>query len=134
MEIYELSATCQKSFYGKAKVIIDGGETCLQSYNTIVCKIVNGEFLRLWNGYSVTTMKHVNDFRYTFGLPALSAKDWRALPCANGNSEKYKCEFSNGFVSWTAGVTFDNEDDAWNFVEGVQSRHNYRVYGGVVSA
>lgn len=67
MKIYDLPVMGYdraKSFYGKAKVIEkDNGEKVLQSYNTEVCKINNnGEFVRLWNGYSVTTMRHVNSF------------------------------------------------------------------------
>ena len=57
-----------KSFYGKAKVIeTENGEKVLQSYNTEVCKIsCNGEFVRMWEGYSTTTMRHVNSFLYFF--------------------------------------------------------------------
>ena len=67
MKIYDLPVMGYdraKSFYGKAKVIEkDNGEKVLQSYNTEVCKISsNGEFVRLWDGYSVTTMRHVNSF------------------------------------------------------------------------
>ena len=67
MKIYELSPMGYeraKSFYGKAKVIEkDNGETVLQSYDTEVCKITSGgEFVRLWSGYSVTTMRHINSF------------------------------------------------------------------------
>lgn len=55
-----------KSFYGKAIVIEkDNGEIELQSYNTIVCKLTAGEnrrLVRLWNGYSHTTMRHINAF------------------------------------------------------------------------
>lgn len=53
-----------KSFYGKAKVIeMDNGEKVLQSYNTFVCRITAaGRFVRMWGGYSATTMRHVNSF------------------------------------------------------------------------
>ena len=67
----------RKSFYGKAKVIEkDNGEKVLQSYNTEVCKIgSNGEFVRLWGGYSVTTMRHVNSFLSFFGISG-GGKSW----------------------------------------------------------
>lgn len=74
MKIYDLPVMGYdraKSFYGKANVIEkDNGEKVLQSYNTEVCKIgSNGEFVRLWDGYSVTTMRHVNSFLSFFGIP-----------------------------------------------------------------
>lgn len=80
MKIYELSPMGYeraKSFYGKAKVIEkDNGETVLQSYNTEVCKITSGgEFVRLWSGYSVTTMRHVNSFLQLVGI-AGGGKSW----------------------------------------------------------
>ena len=66
-----------KSFYGKAKVIeTDNGEIILQSYNTVVCKITSGgEFVRLWSGYSVTTMRHINSFLQLFDI-AGGGKAW----------------------------------------------------------
>ena len=65
-----------KSFYGKAKVIEKDGETLLQSYDTIVCKIdKNGEFVRMWDGYSATTMRHVNSFLQLVGI-AGGGKAW----------------------------------------------------------
>lgn len=80
MKIYELSPMSYeraKSFYGKAKVIEkDNGETVLQSYNTEVCKITSGgEFVRLWSGYSVTTMRHINSFLQLVGI-AGGGKEW----------------------------------------------------------
>lgn len=66
-----------KSFYGKAKVIeTDNGEIILQSYDTEVCKITRGgEFARLWGGYSVTTMRHINSFLQFVGI-AGGGKTW----------------------------------------------------------
>ncbi len=78
MKIYELRPIDgRKSFYGKAKVIEKGnGETVLQSYNTEVCKITSGgEFVRLWSGYSVTTMRHINSFLQLVGI-AGGGKAW----------------------------------------------------------
>ena len=78
MKIYDLiPMDGRKSFYGKAKVIEkDNGETVLQSYNTEVCKITSGgEFVRLWSGYSVTTMKHINSFLQLVGI-AGGGKAW----------------------------------------------------------
>jgi len=71
-----------KSFYNKAVVIEkDNGEKVLQSYNTEVCKITaNGEFVRLWSGYSVTTMRHVNSFLQFVGISGGGKKWWDAQP------------------------------------------------------
>ena len=78
MRKYELiPADGRKSFYGKAVVIVeDNGENVLQSYNTEVCKVTNnGEFVRLWGGYSATTMRHINSFLQFVGI-AGGGKSW----------------------------------------------------------
>ena len=80
MKIYDLPVMGYdraKSFYGKVKVIEkDNGEKVLQSYNTEVCKITSGgEFIRLWSGYSVTTMRHINSFLQLVGI-AGGGKAW----------------------------------------------------------
>ena len=84
MRIYELIPAGYdraKSFYGKAKVIETDSETLLQSYNIIVCGIdKSGEFVRMWDGYSVTTMRHINAFIKMFGIPGGGKKWWDALP------------------------------------------------------
>lgn len=73
-----------KSFYRKAVVIEkDNDETVLQSYDTEVCKIdSNGEFIRLWSGYSLTTMRHINAFLELFGIPGGGKKWWDSLEVA----------------------------------------------------
>ena len=85
MKIYDLPVMGYdraKSFYGKAKVIEkDNGEKVLQSYNTEVCKIgSNGKFVRLWGGYSVTTMRHVNSFLSFFGISGGGKSWWDSQP------------------------------------------------------
>lgn len=74
MKMYDLPVMVgrEKSFYGKARIIEkDNGEKVLQSYNTEVCKITTGGlFVRLWDGYSVTTMRHINSFLSFSGLTA----------------------------------------------------------------
>lgn len=66
-----------KSYYGTARVIEkDNGEKVLLSYGTEVCKITkSGEFVRLWDGYSATTMRHVNSFLELFDI-AGGGKAW----------------------------------------------------------
>ena len=59
----------RKSFYGKAAAIEkDNGDIELRSYNTIVARIRNGKFERLWAGYSQTTMNHINAFISFYGI------------------------------------------------------------------
>ena len=85
MKIYELKPTDnRKSFYGKAIIIEkDNGEKILQSYETEVCKIKsNGEFVRLWSGYSATTMRHVNSFVQLFNIARGGKSWWDAQPVA----------------------------------------------------
>lgn len=73
-----------KSFYGKAKVIetnyCNVKQYDLMSYITVVCSYVNGEFIKLWNGYSATTIRHINSFRSFLKLPQLNKKEWLELP------------------------------------------------------
>lgn len=71
----------QKSFYGKAHGRTERGANILRSYDTDVCRIdAAGRFYRMWDGYSATTLKHVNAFRALFGLEPLKKSDWQALP------------------------------------------------------
>ena len=73
----------QKSFYGKAVIhYLDNGTVLLQSYNTIVCEISNGEFIRRWDGWSATTAKHINSFRQMFGFAPMSKAQWCKLETA----------------------------------------------------
>lgn len=71
-----------KSFYEKAKVIeTDNGEKVLQSYNTFVCRITaDVRFVRMWDGYSATTMRHVNSFLSFYGMNGGRKTWWNALP------------------------------------------------------
>ena len=71
----------QKSFYGKAMVCSypDGSHT-LYSYETPILRInADGSFDRLWDGYSTTTMKHINSFCVRYGINGGGKKWWNAL-------------------------------------------------------
>ena len=81
---YELKTfyTNQKSFYGKAKVTAsyngDGMDLVLESYDTqvLILKIAKGgmpSIMRLWDGYSATTLRHVNELLMQEDFPKLSA-------------------------------------------------------------
>lgn len=65
MRKYELIPTDgRKSFYGKAVVIVeDNGTETLYSYNTpIIKRLVSGELVKLWDGWSATTGRHIKAF------------------------------------------------------------------------
>lgn len=70
-------AVGQKSFYGRAVAYCYEHHAVLKSYDTIVAAITDdGEFHRLWGGYSRTTMNHVNAFRDVFRMEKLYKRDW----------------------------------------------------------
>jgi hypothetical protein len=81
MREYELKPIYdRKSFYKKAMVIEhDNGDIELKSYNTIVARIRDGKFERLWDDYSATTMRHINSFIRTFGIDGGGKAWWTAL-------------------------------------------------------
>lgn len=65
MKSYELHpVNGQKSFYGKALVQVDNaGNETLYSYDTpIIKRLVSGELVRLYAGWSATTGKHIKAF------------------------------------------------------------------------
>ena len=70
----------QKSFYGKAQIIICDNWTALKSYDTFVCRVVNGKLEKLWDGYSATTMRHINDFLDAMGIQGGGKNWWCNLP------------------------------------------------------
>lgn len=81
MRVLELKPTNgRKSFYNKAMVIEkDNGDIELKSYETIVARIRNGKFERLWDGYSATTMNHINSFIDAFGIDGGGKAWWTSL-------------------------------------------------------
>lgn len=85
MKVFELKPiNGRKSFYGKAKVIKkDNGDIELRSYSTIVARVRNGKFERLWSGYSATTMNHINSFINTFGINGGGKTWWCSLEVCN---------------------------------------------------
>lgn len=65
MKKYELIPNDgRKSFYGKAVVeVADDGSETLYSYNTAIIKrTAAGELVKLWDGWSATTGRHINAF------------------------------------------------------------------------
>lgn len=64
MREYKLQPTDgRKSFYGKAVVkIADDGSETLFSYNTPIVRKNGDKIVRLWDGWSLTTGRHVKAF------------------------------------------------------------------------
>lgn len=72
-------------FGGRAIIKIDhDGSLILQSYYTDVCRydIKTDKFEKTWNGFSVTTLKHINIFRRFLALNELSKREWIELEVA----------------------------------------------------
>ena len=78
----------RKSFYGKAKVEENGAVFVLYSYDIPVCVYDSDKevFTRLWDGYSTTTMRHVNSFLRHYGLPGGGKTWWIKLEVDKGVS------------------------------------------------
>ena len=76
MKVYELIPTDgRKSFYGKARVLVDGGTETLVSYTTkVIRRDADGTLHRLWSGWSATTGRHIAAFC------GINKKEWDALP------------------------------------------------------
>jgi hypothetical protein len=63
MEIHNLVPnSSRRSFYGKAKVIVEDGVETLFSYDTPIIRRENGNLKRLWGGWSETTGRHIAAF------------------------------------------------------------------------
>lgn len=65
MRTYELTPTDgRKSFYGKAVVMVeDNGTETLYNYGTpIVKRLVSGELVKMWDGWTATTGRHIKAF------------------------------------------------------------------------
>lgn len=65
-----------EEFNTRAVIIPTETGAILKSYYTEVAEIRNGEFIRLWDGYSVTTMKHIDAFRKYYGLKTIGKREW----------------------------------------------------------
>ena len=72
----------QKDFYGKANVIVEGGQTKLKSYSTIVA-VKEGNKVKVKGWYSKTTAIHINEFLRQNGASSLSKKEMELEPIIN---------------------------------------------------
>ena len=69
----------QKDFYGKANVIVEGGQTKLKSYSTIVA-VKEENKIKVKGWYSKTTAIHINEFLRQNGASSLSKKEMELEP------------------------------------------------------
>ena len=90
MEYLQPRFSNRKSFYKKAKIITNGDTITLHSYDTDVCSynLKTHTFKKLWNGYSQTTMEHINEFCNQYDLATFNKKQRDAYPCDNKENTK----------------------------------------------
>lgn len=69
----------QKDFYGKANVIVEGEQTKLKSYSTIVA-VKQGKTIKVNGYYSKTTAIHINEFLRQNGAKSLNKKEMELEP------------------------------------------------------
>ena len=82
----DVPACCleQKSLYGKALEISTSMGYELISYSTKVARIEVDckKLVRLWDGYSATTMRHVNAWLQWHGMNPITKKQWEEMEVA----------------------------------------------------
>lgn len=78
-EIRSVDGIILKDFNNRAVIKFIENGYLLQSYYTDVCKVVDGKFIKLWNGYSATTLKHINAFRKYLRLNPINKYVWVML-------------------------------------------------------
>ena len=61
---------------GRAMILKTENGAILVSYKTEVAEVEDGKFIKLWNGFSNTTLKHINIFRSLYNMPPISKHDW----------------------------------------------------------
>ena len=89
MKEYELKPIhdSARSFYGKATVTEYSNRlSILTSYKTEVAAIKDGHPVRLWDGYSATTQRHINEYFTQNGISATGKAEWLKLKPQNVNS------------------------------------------------
>ena len=72
----------QKSFCKKANVIVEGGQTKLKSYSTIVA-VKENNTIKVKGWYSKTTSIHINEFLLQNGGKKLNKKEMELEPTIN---------------------------------------------------
>lgn len=81
MKKYEL--TCKfdsrKSFGGKAQIKEENGEKTLLSYGVEILKVKGNQITPLWEGYSLTTQRHINEFMLQEFGKVCNKKSWEQI-------------------------------------------------------
>ena len=72
----------QKSFDKKAEVIVEGRQTKLKSYSTIVA-VKEENKIKVKGWYSKTTAIHINEFLKQNGAKSLTKKEMELEPIIN---------------------------------------------------
>ena len=69
---------------GKPWSICHNGYCYLFSHSTKVAKfnLKDGKLVRLWDGYSQTTMRHINEWLRLHWLPTITKKQWEEMEVA----------------------------------------------------
>lgn len=93
----------QRSFYGKAMVeLLPDGSKTLYSYNVpIMSELPDGNHIRLWNGWSTTTGKHI------YAFSGLHKAEFLALP----TEEEHTQNFPNGTRVWLKAENKNQAED-----------------------
>ena len=69
MKTYELTPVDnRKSFYGKTYVEVENGTETLYSYHTPIVSVNGNTIKPLWDGWSMTTGRHIDAFFSNLGL------------------------------------------------------------------
>ena len=69
---------------GKASYYKGDYGITLRSYWTDVCRINRGRFYKMWEGYSATTLNHINEFLTIHGYKGFSKREWIETPYNKG--------------------------------------------------
>ena len=122
-----LKAISQKSFYGKAKILMDDDFIILRSYNTDVLAIdrAKNTLVRLWSGWSKTTSIHINDFLTQYGFKPINKKEWVTMSCLN-NETTYNIYISTGFCTHKSNIQL-TEAEAKKEIERIQKNNRWMV-------
>lgn len=90
-----------RNFWNNKAAIITckGSYKALQSYSTIVCVFYRGKIYRTWDGYSVTTMNHINRFCADMGIRNGGKKWWMSLPVYDTNIKPLDTKYYKAIYS-----------------------------------
>ena len=75
--VYMLPNSNNRATYAVKNGGTDGGYyLVLTSYYTDVAKIDDGKLIKLWDGWSATTKRHIDEFCRLFNMPSPSKYQW----------------------------------------------------------